>query len=163
MEHESSSSITKSYLYGVIAIIVVLPLLSIVVEEIVRGNPPLSYDMIGKWFIFYSAGIRLFTAGIRQIFNPSFTAKDIFHLEDVSGFPIVRELGFANVSFGVIGILSLVFPGWRIVSGVGSGLFYGMAALNHYLKKPAGANEVFAMVTNVFVFLLLAAYVVEAI
>ena len=38
-------------------------------------------------------------AGIRQITNPAFTAKEIFHIDSMASLAIVRELGFANLCF----------------------------------------------------------------
>jgi len=54
-------------------------------------------------------------------------------------------------------------PQWRIVSAFGSGMHYGIAGLQHFLKKPVGANEKFALVTNVIIFLLLSAYFIKMI
>lgn len=33
--------------------------------------------LIGKWFVFWTVGVRLFTAGLRQIWRPQFTAQKI--------------------------------------------------------------------------------------
>ena len=43
--------------------------------------------LIAKWFVFWSVGVRLTVAGIRQIANPLFTAKDIFQGEVVAVRP----------------------------------------------------------------------------
>jgi hypothetical protein len=37
----------------------------------------------------------------------------------------MRELGFANLCFGLIGLISIGMPDWRIVSAFGSGIYYG--------------------------------------
>jgi len=99
-------------------------------------------------------------AGIKQTTNPAFTAKEIFHIENPDSLPIVRELGFANLCFGLVGIVSLFMPTWRVVSAFGSGLYYGIAGMQHLLKKPAGINEKFALVTDVLIFILLLVYFV---
>jgi hypothetical protein len=70
----------------------------------------------------------------------------------------VRELGFANICFGLVGIVSLFRPGWRVVSAFGSGIYYAFAALQHMVKKPASANEAFALWTDVVVFGVLLGY-----
>jgi hypothetical protein len=99
-------------------------------------------------------------AGIRQITNPAFTLKEIFHIQSTDSYTVVRELGFANLCFGLIGIISLFIPQWRIVSAFGSGLYYGIAGLNHFIKKPVGANERLALVTDIIIFMVLGVYVV---
>ena len=74
--------------------------------------------------------------------------------------PIVRELGFSNLCFGLIGIISLFIPSWRIVSAFGSGLYYGLAGLQHFIKKPVGANEKFALYTDILISVFLIVYVI---
>ena len=39
-------------------------------------------NLFSKWFIFSAVGLRLFLAGIKQIVDPAFTAKEIFHLDN---------------------------------------------------------------------------------
>jgi len=161
MTDTNPQKINKLYLFVVLATTIIFPIISIFIECVVKENSPVSFEMIGKWFIFYAVGIRLFTAGIKQIVTPAFTAKEIFHIQEESAFVIVKELGFANACFGLIGIMSLFLPQWRIVSAFGSGLYYGFAALQHFIKKTAGANEMIALVSDVFVFVMLLIYVIK--
>ena len=132
-----------------------------VAEMLVDKQSSVSFGLFGKWFIFSAVGVRLFIAGVKQTTDPAFTAKEIFHLQNPESYPIVRELGFANLCFGLIGIMSLFFPQWRVVSAFGSGLYYGIAGLQHFLKKPVGVNEKFAMVTDLLIFLVLLVYFVK--
>jgi len=148
------------YIIGVLGLSFGLPVISFFIESLIIQKPSAVFFLFGKWFIFYAVGFRLLLAGIRQTTNPAFTAKEIFHFEGNESFPVVRELGFANLCFGLIGILSLFLPEWRIVSAFGSGLYYIITAVSHFIKKPAGFNEKFAMVTSVFIFLLLLVYVI---
>jgi hypothetical protein len=149
--------INKLYLFNVLATIIFIPLVGSIIEVSVQHSI-VTYELAGKWFVFSAVGLRLFIAGLRQIMKPEFTAKEIFHIQGDESLPIVRELGFANLCFGLIGIVSLFVPSWRVVSAFGSGLYYGLAALLHLIKKPAGPNEKFALITDVFVFFLLIAY-----
>lgn len=151
--------LSNGYLIGVLLLMVIMPVVSIL-SDVFGNGIPLSMTLAGKWFIFWAVGIRLFTAGFKQAFQPQFTARNIFHLTDESSYPIVRELGYANICFGTIGILSLFIPEWRIVSAVASGIFYGIAGANHIIKKPAGANEMVALITDLFIFLFLLAYII---
>jgi hypothetical protein len=98
---------------------------------------------------FSAVGLRLFIAGIQQFLRPSFTAKEIFHITSPKSLPIVRELGFANICFGLLGIMSFFKPEWRIVSAFASSVYYALAALQHIIKTPAGGNELFALITDV--------------
>lgn len=64
--------------------------------------------------MFWGIGARLFTEGLRQAFNPAFTARDIFALTDPAGFTLVRELGFANIAMGLVGLLSIFDRDWLV-------------------------------------------------
>lgn len=123
----------------------------------------LAFGLLGKWFIFSAVGLRLFLAGIKQVKNPEFTAKQIFHIDSPESFPILRELGFANICFGLVAIVSLFKPEWRIVSAFASGLYYGIAGVQHALKKTSGINEKFALWTDLIIFVLLFIYFIKAI
>jgi len=158
MAKNNSTGADKFYIISIVVMIFVLPVLSFFIERVINGVPSNTFAALGKWFIFYTAGLRLFIAGIRQIIKPSFTAKTIFHFKTGESFPVIKELGFANVCSGLVGIISLFIPTWRIVSAFSSGLYYGFAGFGHLAKKPAGANERFAMITDIIVFLLFIIY-----
>ena len=167
MTNDTSAEVNKGYIIGVSAITFLLPLVSAFIEFylyaspgiILLHGPVLAVALGGKWFIFYAVGVRLLLGGIRQIRNPAFTSREIFHIDSSDVLPIVRELGFANLCGGLVGVISLFIPSWRIVSAFGSGLYYGIAGIYHFIKKPAGINEQFAMVTDIIIFLLLAVYI----
>jgi uncharacterized membrane protein YhaH (DUF805 family) len=153
---------SRKYFISVSLMTFVIPAIGFMTEHVLQ-NMSYTFDLFGKWFIFSAVGLRLFVAGIQQSAKPAFTAKEIFHIENPEIFPIVRELGFANLCFGLIGIISLFKPEWRIVSAFASGIYFGIAGLQHFIKKPAGSNEKFAMWTDLLIFLVLLAYFVSAI
>lgn len=140
----------------------IIPAAGSFTEHFSKGTP-YTFDLFCKWFIFSAAGLRLFVAGIKQSLQPAFTTKEIFHINSPESFPIVRELGFANFCFGLVGIISLFIPGWRIVSAFASGIYFGIAGLQHLVKKPAGANETFALWTDLIIFSVLLAYFIMTI
>ncbi|MFT3681049.1 MAG: hypothetical protein QM791_12295 [Ferruginibacter sp.] len=152
----------KIYIAVVSILTFILPVVCFTVEYFTNGTA-LTIQSFGKWFIFSAVGLRLFLAGIRQSTKPAFTAKEIFHIENPDVLPIVRELGFANLCFGLVGIVSLFQPGWRIVSASASGLYYGIAGLQHLIKKPVGINERFALWTDLLIFAFLLLYFLESV
>ena len=82
------------YLAAIVLLMGVLPIVSVLIEFFV---PHSSHDLlflIGKWFVFWSVGIRLMLAGVRQIANPTFTADAIFGVKEKGALTIVQELGF---------------------------------------------------------------------
>jgi hypothetical protein len=153
----NNPAINKQYFIVVSLLTFVIPLAAFAIEHL-TGNAALSFALFGKWFIFSAVGLRLSIAGIRQISKPGFTAKEIFHIESAESWPIVRELGFANLCFGLVGIISLFRSDWRNVSAFASGMYYAFAGILHLLKKSAGANEKFALWTDLIIFALLTIY-----
>lgn len=95
------------YLSTVALLMFILPTLSVLVETVANKNYSSLLLLIGKWFVFWAIGIRLFTAGIRQVIKPGLTAEGILGIKDKTSWKIVRELGFANISIGLAGIISI--------------------------------------------------------
>lgn len=146
------------YLAAVILLLLVLPLLSAAFEAILFAVPDPAL-LLGKWFTFWGAGVRLFMAGLSQIFRPQFTAQDILGIKGGNADVLVREVGFGNLALGTLGILSLVFPDWLIPAAVAGALFYGLAGAGHVARKEKTAKEWIALVSDLFTFLVLAAFI----
>jgi hypothetical protein len=148
------------YLTVVILLMGALPVVSIVAEAALsHGGADLTL-LIGKWFVFWPVGVRLILAGLRQIANPSFAAESIFRIRDTGALSIVRELGFGNLSIGLLGACALFNPGWITPAAVAGGLFYGLAGVQHLMKGDRNAKETIAMVSDLLVLLVLAVFLV---
>ena len=146
----------NSFLLMNIGLLFVGPLLSVISEMTVE-HESFTWLLFGKWFVFWTTGIRLFTAGISQSSNPAFTAR-IFKMRTAEAHMVIRELGFANISLGVIGILSLINDPWRTLAAISGSLFFGLAAVQHLFKKPVSPNEAIAMIGDLFVLIILLLY-----
>ena len=57
------------YLISVLLFMLVLPAASIIIQWQV-SKAEIGWQLIGKWFVFWSVGIRLFIAGLRQATKP---------------------------------------------------------------------------------------------
>ena len=146
------------YLTAVVLLMAVLPIASILAEAILaRGGADVPW-LIGKWFVFWSVGVRLMLAGLRQVFNPKFTAETIFGLKDEAALTIVRELGFGNLSIGLLGLVSLPNPNWTVPAAVAGGLFYGLAGIEHLRHGELNAKETVAMISDLFICAILASF-----
>lgn len=108
-----------------------------------------------KWFVFSGIGLRLFTAGVKQVIQPQFTAQEIFNISDKKIIPIIKELGFANICFGIIALVSFFIPSFRIPAVLAGGLYFGFAALIHIRKKRDSSEETFAMISDLYIFIVL--------
>ena len=145
------------YLVSILLLTLILPIAFVLFQWLI-SKAPFGWPLIGKWYVFWAVGIRLFIAGARQVTKPAFTAKEIFHIEDEASYVVIKELGFGNISLGLIGILSLFKAGWCAPAAIAGGLFYGFAGIQHILNKPVSKNEVIAMISDLYIFLILALY-----
>lgn len=145
------------YFITVIALTLVLPLAGAAWEaQHADANFLL---LFGKWTAFFAAGARLFIAGLRQALQPRYTLKEIFEIDDDAPLQIVQELGFANLAMGTMGLLSLLHPLLTFAAALMGGLYYGLAGLKHVARKTRSAERSLAMATDLWVFAVLAVYV----
>ena len=87
---ETSNKPNKLYLITVSVLSYFLPTIGFVAEHFARGLA-FTFDLFSKWFIFSAVGLRLFLAGIKQVKDPAFTAKQIFHIEGSESYVILRD------------------------------------------------------------------------
>jgi len=137
----------------------VFPLLSTLIESLTHQNHEAVIDLVGKWFVFWAVGVRLLTAGVRQIVKPGLTSEGILGIKGREVWQLVRELGFANVSIGLVGIISLWKSNWRIPDAIAGGLFLLLAGIAHLPKKDRTAEEGLAMYSDLAIGVLMGVYV----
>ncbi|MEJ8853115.1 DUF6790 family protein [Variovorax robiniae] len=126
---------------------------------VLAHHAALDWALALRWFTFWIVGARLGSAGLRQMLNPAFTARQILGIEGDDALLLVRELGFANTAFGAIGILSLWWPAWAAPAAIAGAVFLGLAGINHAMQAHRNARENFAMLTDLVGALVLAACV----
>lgn len=148
------------YEWTILLLFIVMPLVAISAELLLfRSTLPL-VEIALKWFVFCTIGLRLGAAGIKQISQPQFTARVIFKIQDDGVLPIVRELGAANICFSVVALISLFAPMFRIPAAITGGLYFGLAGLLHITKPKESSQEIFAMVSDIFIFCVLGTLVI---
>ena len=146
------------YFVVIALFMLILPLASIAAEYSWLHTSADLVALTGKWFAFWGVGMRLGLAGLRQAFNPAFTAKDIFEIDDERVNPIVRELGFANLALGLLGLLALL-PGWATPAALAGGLFFALAGWKHVVATERNMTRTVAMVSDLFIAVVLIGYV----
>jgi hypothetical protein len=147
------------YLASVLLLMLVFPCVSIYAEHAFGHSSAPLMMLVGKWFVFWSAGVRLFLAGLRQFFQPRFTSEEIFGIKSDDALPLVRELGVANFATGTVGILSLIKPNFILPIAIAAAIFYGIAGVRHAAQRGKNRNENIAMISDLFAFVVFAAYV----
>jgi hypothetical protein len=145
------------YFIFVALFLFILPAACVLLEALLSYGADIT-ALVGKWFVFWGVGVRLFIAGIRQVAQPQFTAESIFQIKDRGALAIVRELGFANLSMGALGLLTLAKPNFLVAAAIVGGLYYGLAGAGHVFGRDKNALEWTALVSDLFMFVLLAAF-----
>jgi hypothetical protein len=148
----------RAYIVSAALLLLVAPVGSLIVEALAGKQPPDLMFLIGKWFVFWAVGVRLFLAGLRQIFQPAFTARTIFEINDTGAFAIVRELGFANVTMGALGLASLAVAAWLTPASLVGFLYYGLAGIGHVARHERNALENTALISDLLIAALLAVF-----
>jgi hypothetical protein len=149
------------YFASVLLLLLILPLASIAADAMRFGSGITDVRLIGEWFVFWAVGVRLFLAGVRQVLQPSFTAMEIFEIQEPKALAIVRELGFANLSMGFLGLCSLWHKDWLTPAAIVGGLYYALAGLGHIPRQRKNAKEYTAMISDGFAFLVLLTFVLS--
>jgi len=147
------------YILMIILLMFVLPIVSLLVELFLFRSPLGIMSLIGKWFVFWAMGVRLFTAGLRQSTRPRFTAETILGIKGTEQFLIVQELGFANLAMGLLGMSSLLARSWVFPAALVGCLFMGLAGIRHMFSKGRNPLENGAMFSNLAVACILLTYI----
>jgi hypothetical protein len=141
------------YIFIVIALMLVLPLISSV-AQLVSGHDSLNaaivLPVIAKWYTFWAVGVRLALVGLRQIIQPRYTAQTILGLKSDDSLFLVRELGFANAAIGTAAVVSLSEHSWVAPLALTGAIFYGLAGINHCLHGPRNKLQNLALVSDLF-------------
>ena len=148
------------YVVAIVVLMLVCPAIFVMVEA-GRGSASLSY-LIGKWFVFWAVGIRMAAAGLRQMLQPAYTAREIFGIQSAEPYPIVREVGFGTLSMGTLAICSLFRPEWIVAAALVGGLYYGMAGLMHFFRKGKNVLEQTAMLSDLLAMAVLVGVVMKS-
>jgi hypothetical protein len=136
------------YIATIIGLMLIFPMASIVFESFLQHHGVLEAPIVGKWFVFWAVGVRLFIAGLRQIVQPRYTAETILGIKDPDAMLIVRELGFANTAIGSAGLGSVFLSGWILPVAIIVAIFYGLAGINHVTHRRRNILQNVAMTSD---------------
>ena len=146
----------------IVLTVLVLPTVSVLMDHAVHPATGL-WPLIGKWFVFWGVGARLGLAELRQFLQPAFTAREIFHIESQEALPLVRELRIANAATSAVALMSLAAPTFVTAVAISACIFYGVAGVRHALEPRRSMNEQIALVSDLGMFLVLAAFLASTV
>lgn len=145
------------YLALIVLLMLVLPVASIAVELSAGMGGDLLF-LVGKWFVFWAVGVRLFTAGVHQVAKPGYTAQTIFRIGDPNAEKLVTEIGFGNLSIGLLGLLSIFNAGWIVPAAIAGCAFYLLAGIKHVMNRERTSVETIPLVSDIAMAALLIVY-----
>ena len=138
---------------SVFGIILILPILSIGINKFINSRKNIqqnTIELILGWLIFWSLGIRTFSAGLMQTFNPIYTSN-LLQLE-LNDFIIIREHGLNNISIGFLCIISFYKQFLRKYSCLLILVPYIGFSILHIIRiEKINFNEVISLITNLFI------------
>jgi hypothetical protein len=135
------------YVLQVSLLLIVGPIVATTVDVLVTGHTIIAAGTF--WFVFFG-GVRLLIAGVSQSLNPKFTLQNVLGQkgENPDAAYMTQELGFANIGFGVLGVVG-PWLGWAPAGALALGVFFLLAGLRHIAKRGKGTSEWFATITDV--------------
>ena len=92
-------------------------------------------------------------------FNLGFTKQDSRAAVERNRELFLRELGVANFASGLVALLSLWNTSFLLPSAIYAAIFYGVASVVHVTARDRSRNENIAMVSDLFIAVVLANYV----
>jgi hypothetical protein len=113
----------------------ILPCICIFIELIILKSKNKKYykmDVVTKWLVFWSLGVGGIVAGLMQSINPSYTANFLDVV--VNDMIIIKELGYANFSMGLLAILSVKYSNYRKPAALVMGMFLLGCTVNHFTR-----------------------------
>ncbi len=153
------------YVVMVAALMLVVPLIFVAGQLLFNQHGMLTavtiIPIIAKWYVFWAVGVRLGLAGLRQIFQPRYTAETILGIKSEDSLLLVRELGIANSALGSVGLATLFAPSWLLPAALAGAILYGLAGINHVFHRPRNTLQNVAMVSDLFACLVLAVCCLE--
>lgn len=150
------------HMLQIILIMVVMPAICIVIE-LLRSKSGLSLNVVIKWILFWTVGIRSLSAGLVQLIHPQYTAETIFHLTGNEFYIFIRELGVANTAIGLSAIISFKMINWRVPVAFISFIFNLFLSINHIVNFQAGLNEAVSLGADLFVVVALGSFLMISI
>lgn len=120
-------------------IIIILPIV-LSLYQIYSGNITDTLHQVDTFllnFLWIGVGMQAFIAGLTQIFKGEKSAAYL----NWPYSPFVLEVGYANLAFGVLGLLCLIVTGtWWAATGIGYSIFLLCAAWGHLYDLVVNKN-----------------------
>jgi hypothetical protein len=110
-------------------LLIFLPLIVGLLHGFLKGGKKLEYILL--YYIFIGIGLQGFASGIMQ----TFYSNSVTQYVHWPFSPFMLELGLANISYGILGIVSpWMNRGWQTATAFGYALFLLFTGMRHVIE-----------------------------
>lgn len=157
---DNSTQATPTFPYQMILFIFYGMVFSFVGDWIWNGNKDLFPGIYAKWVIFWGIGLRYIISGFYFVYDPFQIGKESRSGHDAIA-RLAKDLGWAEVCIGLLGVVSLFEPGIRWVAGMVGGLLSGITGARHFTLDTLSKKDRLWTYINIVVFILVIIYLID--
>lgn len=84
-------------------------------------------EVLLLWFLGFGIGVGSIFSGLAQIISPEMVVQSV----GWPNTPFLREVGFANISYGILGIISIKYHSFWAPTIIAYAVFMWGAAISH--------------------------------
>ncbi|PVD52239.1 hypothetical protein DC498_10980 [Terrimonas sp.] len=136
-----------------IFLLTALPVLSVIAEHQFH-HTDVNTILVGRWFIFWTVGIRLLVAGFTQVITAHRQGNTILLRGDPNG-DTRKIIGLVKILLAGLGFLCMINNEWSLLAAITVGLYIGLAGFQHDFKKPITWEDWIYMIYDLLVFLMI--------
>lgn len=141
------------HLIAKLGIGLILPLICISIEHALskaHSKPFLFKKVCLKWLCFWIIGFGAISAGMMQMFNPSYTAN-LLHVT-MDDYIIIRELGCAEFGIGLVALLSFKWTAFRKPATMTYGVFiFGCTIIHLFRLSVIDFGEIVSTLNDIWI------------
>jgi hypothetical protein len=120
-------------------IFIVVPVLGALIHLFLSKKPKTLNrvtEVLLLWYLGVGIGIGSIFSGLTQVLDPQMVAQSV----GWPNTPFLREVGFANISYGILGILSIKYRNFWAPTIIAYAVFMWGAALGHIYNLQQTGN-----------------------
>lgn len=110
-------------------IFVAVPLVGALIHFFIRKERTKNrlIEVLLLWFLGFGIGVGSIFSGLAQVFSPEMVAQSV----GWPNTPFLREVGFANISYGILGLISIKYRSFWAPTIIAYAVFMWGAAIGH--------------------------------
>lgn len=116
-----------------------IPILGALIHLLVSKKPKTLnriIELLLVWFLGFGIGVGSIFSGLTQVFSPEMVAQSV----GWPNTPFLREVGFANISYGILGLLSIRYRSFWAPTIIAYTVFMWGAAIGHIFNIQQTGN-----------------------